>query len=95
MEIPALTPKTFWVRNNRKTYATLPIWSAQCRENKLKIYNNSWSEEKKIQDKHFCKWHRKHLKYYQNLSTVLYSFIWVEKYMVLIEIILVCNVNFI
>lgn len=50
---------------------------------------------KTIQDKCFCRWHGKHLKYCQNLSTVSYSFTCTEKCMVLIEFILVCSVNFI
>lgn len=50
---------------------------------------------KTIQDKRFCRWHGKHLKYCQNLSTVSYPFTHIEKCMVLIELILVCSVNFI
>lgn len=85
-------------KKNTAKCVTLPIESVQCIDTIYYIYENICNNSqmmKTIQDKRFCRWHGKHLKYCQNLSTVSYPFTHIEKCMVLIELILVCSVNFI
>lgn len=63
-------------RKKNTAKRALPIESVQCIDTIYYIYENICNNSqimKTIQDKHFCRWHGKHLKYCQNLSTVFVS----------------------